>query len=134
MMIQRLPHRFRHCMQLTAMLLTLIVDAAQFLRLCWRSPAALAAENLFLRKQLAMYQERNVKPPRATAATRLVLVWLGRCFEWRQAWAVVQPKTFICWHRRAFRLFWRWQSRPGRPRIPAELQALIRRMARDNPT
>src|SRR5262249_49407638 len=30
-------------------------------------------------------------------------------------------------------LFWRWQSRPGRPRIPAELQALIRQMAHDNP-
>jgi putative transposase len=134
MMIQRLSHRFRYCMQLTAMVLTLIVDAAQFLRLCLRSPAALAAENLFLRKQLVMYQERNVKPARATAATRLVLVWLSRWCDWRQALVVVQPKTFLRWHRRAFRLFWRWQSRPGRPRIPAELQALIRRMACDNPT
>jgi hypothetical protein len=25
-----------------------------------------------------------------------------------------------------FALFWRWKSRPGRPRIPEELQALIR--------
>jgi hypothetical protein len=32
-----------------------------------------------------------------------------------------------------FRLFWRWKSRPGRPRIPVELRELIRRMARDNP-
>jgi transposase InsO family protein len=121
-------------MQRTVMLLTLIVDAAQFLRLCLHSPATLAAENLFLRKQLAMYHERNIKPTRATATTRLVLVWLGRWFDWRPAVAVVQPQTFICWHRRAFRLFWRWQSRPGRPRIPAELQALIRQMACDNPT
>jgi hypothetical protein len=54
-------------MQLTAMQLTLVVDAAQFLRLCLRSPATLAAENLFLRKQLAMYHERK-QPTRAIAA------------------------------------------------------------------
>ena len=125
--------RFCYLMPLMAILLTLIVDAAQFLRLCLRSPAALAAENLFLRKQLAMYQERNVKPTRATAATRLVLVWLGRWFDWRQAVAVVQPKTFLRWHRHAFRLFWRWRSRrAGADSI--ELQALIRHMAWENPT
>jgi putative transposase len=47
---------------------------------------------------------------------------------------VVQPATFIRWHRQVFRLFWRWTSRPGRPPIPADLQALIHGMARDNPT
>jgi putative transposase len=40
----------------------------------------------------------------------------------------------IRWHRQGFQLFWRWTSRPGRPPITADLQALIRRMARDNPT
>ncbi|MGB5277928.1 MAG: helix-turn-helix domain-containing protein [Gammaproteobacteria bacterium] len=30
-------------------------------------------------------------------------------------------------------VFWRWKSRPGRPRIPPELRTLIRAMARDNP-
>ena len=47
---------------------------------------------------------------------------------------MVQPATFIRWHRQVFRLFWWWTSRPGRPPIPADLQALIRRMARDHPT
>jgi putative transposase len=115
-------------------LLTLAVDALRFLRLCLRSPTTLAAENLFLRKQLALYQERNIKPRRATSTTRLTLVWLGRWFDWRQAWAMVQPTTFIRWHRQGFRLFWRWKSRPGRPQIPWNLQALIRQMARDNLT
>jgi transposase InsO family protein len=92
------------------------------------------AENLFLRKQLALYQERQVKPRRATDATRLALVWLGRWFDWRQALAIVQPETFTRWHRQGFRLFWRWKSTPGRPPIPADLQALIRRMARENPS
>jgi len=115
-------------------LLTLLGNAACFLRLSLRSPAALAAENLFLRIQLALYQERHVTPRRTTAATRLALVWLARWFDWRQALAVVQPDTFLRWHRQGFRLFWRWKSTPGRPSIPADLQALIRRLARENPT
>jgi putative transposase len=130
----RVLRSLHHLVQLTCALLTLLVDAACFLRLGLRSPAALAAENLFLRKQLALYQERHVTPRRATDATRLALVWLGRWFDWRQALTVVQPATFLRWHRQGFRLFWRWKSTPGRPPIPADLQALIRRMARENPT
>ena len=38
---------------------------------------ALAAENLFLRKQLALYLERKVKPRRVSDASRLTLVWLS---------------------------------------------------------
>ena len=119
---------------LTGPLLMLLVDSIRFLRLCLRPAPVLAAENLFLRKQLAQYQERHVKPRRATNATRLVLVWLGRWFDWRQALAVVQPATFVRWHRQGFRLFWRWKARPGHPRIPRELQTLIHQMARENPT
>ena len=112
----------------------LLVDTLHFLRLCLRSPTALAAENLFLRKQLALYQERQVKPQHATNAIRIALTWLARWFDWRQALVVVQPATLLRWHRQGFRVFWRWKSRRGRPPIPANLQALIRQMARDNPT
>jgi hypothetical protein len=103
--MQKRPRRFRHLMQLTAVVLTLVVDAVYFLRLCLRSPTSLAAENLFLRKQLALYQERKVKPQRATHATRFALVWLSRWFDWREALRVVQPETFLRWHRQGFRLF-----------------------------
>ena len=130
----RVPRLLHYLVQLTCKVLRLLGDAAHFLRLCLHSPAALAAENLFLRKQLALYPERQVTPRRATDATRLALLWLGRCFDWRQALAVVQPATFLRWHRQGFRLFWRRKSQAGRPRIPAELQALIHRMAQDNPT
>ena len=130
----RVPRLLHHLVQLTRTLLTLLVDAAHFLWLCLHSPTALAAENLFLRKQLALYQERQVAPRRATDAIRLALLWLGRWFDWRQALAIVQPATFLRWHRQGFRLFWRWKSTPGRRPIPADLQALIRRMARENPT
>jgi putative transposase len=110
------------------------VDLVMFVATSLRSRAALAAENLFLRKQLALYPERQVKPQRASNPLRLALVLLARCFPWRGALIIVKPATFLRWHRGAFRLLWRWRSRPGRPRIPADLQRLIAAMARDNPT
>jgi putative transposase len=114
---------------------TLGVEALRFGVACVRSRTALAAENLFLRKQLALYREREVTPRRATDATRLVLVLLARVFAWRDALLIVQPATLIRWHRQAFRLLWRWRSRGlGRPRIPLDLRRLIRTMAQDNPT
>jgi putative transposase len=118
----------------TGTLLMLLVDVVHFLRLCLRPSTVLAAENLFLRKQLAFYQVRHVKPRRASHAARFTLVWLARWFDWRQALAIVQPDTFIRWHRQGVRLFWRWKSTSGRPPIPADLQGLIRRMAHENPT
>jgi putative transposase len=123
-----------HLVQLVCILLALLDDIRRFLLLCLRPPAALVAENLFLRKQLALYQERRIKPWRATNAARLTLVWLSRWFNWRQALAIVQPETFLRWHRQGFRLFWRWKSTLGRPPIPADLQALIRCMTRENPS
>ena len=100
----------------------------------FRSRTALAAENLFLRKQLALYRERQVKPRRASDPMRIALVLLARCFAWREALVIVQPTTLLRWHRQAFRLLWRWRSRPGRPRLPADLRTLIGRMAEENPT
>jgi hypothetical protein len=62
-------------------------------------------------------------------------VFLGKFFEWRGALVLVKPETLLRWHRKGFRLFWRWKSTPrGRPRVPADLQELIRTMAADNPT
>jgi hypothetical protein len=55
-------------------------DLARLLMLTSRSRRALAAENLFLRKQLALFQERKVKPHRAHDSTRLVMVILARMF------------------------------------------------------
>ncbi len=110
-----------------------MTDGVHFLPLCTRSRTALAAENLFLGKQLAFYQERHVRPRRFDKASRFMLVLLSYGFPWKEALVKVTPKTFIGWHRAGFRLFWRWKSRPGRPRIPPELRTLIRAMARDNP-
>ena len=111
------------------------MDALTFIRLCFRPKAIVAAENLFLRKQLGLYVERKVKPRQATDAIRFTLARLSRLFDWRNALSIVKPDTLVRWHREGFRLFWKWKSRPrGRPRIPAALQKLIREMAINNTT
>ncbi len=50
---------------------TLLTDGIRFMALLARSRTALAAENLFLRKQLAFYQKRNIRPLRFDNITRL---------------------------------------------------------------
>ncbi len=86
----RLTCTMRHLAQSAVMLCTLISNAVGFLQLCLRSPAALAAENLFLQKQLALYKERHVEPQRVTGGTRWTPVWLSHWFDWPSALAIVQ--------------------------------------------
>jgi putative transposase len=130
----RLTRTMRHLARSAIMLCALISTAVGFLQRCLRSPAALAAENLFLRKQLALYQARHVTPPRVTDGIRCTLVWLSHWFDWPSALAIVQPETFQRWRRQGWHLWWHGPSCPGRPPIPVELQRLIRQMTRDNLT
>ena len=83
-------------------------DALTFMRLCFRPKLAVAAENLFLRKQLGLFVERKVRPRRPTDAIRFTLARLSCLFDWRDALTAVKPDTLIRWHRRGFRLFWKW--------------------------
>lgn len=116
-------------------LFVLLSDATRFIVMGLRSGAALRAENLFLRKQLALYIERKTKPRRADDATRLTLPLLSRLVAGSNVLVVVKPETLIGWHRKGFGLFWRWKSKPRRrPRIPADLRELIANMAERNPT
>src|SRR5215470_17783797 len=121
-----------HCFRTIS---SVVVDLVRLVFLAAHSRRALAAENLFLRKQLALFQERKVKPRRADDSTRWIMATLSRLFEWRDALVNVKPDTLIRWHRKGFRLFWRWKSKPtGRPRLPKSLQELIRRMSAENPS
>jgi hypothetical protein len=48
---------------------------------------------------------------------------------------IIRHETLVRWHRAGFRSYWRWKSGllGGRPRIEADLRALIRRMSIENP-
>src|SRR6267143_1135007 len=79
--------------------LLILIDAADdglwFLRQMACSQSALAAENLFLRKQLAFYQEHKIRPRRLSNAARFSLLLWSRLFDWQAALAIVKPDTFL---------------------------------------
>jgi putative transposase len=113
--------------------LRLLEDAFRWVVLLFRSNESVQAENLFLRRPLALYIERGVRPRRIDAATRVSLAMLAKLFDWHSALVFVRPATLIRWHRASWRLLWRLKSQPGRPPIPRELRMLIRRMGAENP-
>ena len=121
-------------LKVSGILIELVAETLRWLRLAFRSSQSIQAENLFLRRQLALYIERGAKPRRIDPATRIALILLSRLFDWRGALVVVRPETLIRWHRAGWRLLWRLKSRPGRPPILPQLQALIRRIAAENPS
>lgn len=119
---------------LLLILITVVAQSLQFVRWALSSRAALSAEVLFLRKQLAFYQEHQISPRKLTAAARFSLVFWSRFFNWKEALMIVKPETLVGWHRKGFKLWWRAKSRLGRPRLPHDLRQWIVRMVRENPT
>jgi len=96
-----------------------IIKAIYFLvRAFFVCRLGLAAENLALRQQVAVYKQ-SVKRPKLRLHDRVFWVLLSRLWSsWRSALAIVQPETVIQWHRQGFRLYWRWKSRAGKPGRP----------------
>ena len=75
-------HLISGCLRILFVIRHLLADFAPQATLLCRSQGALAAENLFLRKQLALFQERKVKPHRATGAARFLMALVDRFFDW----------------------------------------------------
>lgn len=73
---------------------------------------------------------RQVGRPRFTWPDRAVLAALAR--EARSC-RLVTPATPLAWHRRLVRRRCTYPCRVGRPPVDEELQALVIRLARDNP-
>ena len=66
-------------------ILRLLADFVGLVALSVRPRRSIEAENLFLRRELALYKERGAKPRRVDAATRVSLAFLSRLFDWRDA-------------------------------------------------
>ena len=101
-----------------------------------RDRVSLQFELIALRHQLLVLERKRTAQSRLTRIDRFLWVWLYRlwpgCLD---VVVIVKPDTVIRWHRRGFRLFWTWKSRPrrrGRPPVPQEVRVLIRRMSREN--
>ncbi len=96
----------------------------------------LALENLALRQQLAIWK-RHKKRPQIRTKDRLFWIMLCRFWSsWQEPLIVVKPEIVIRWHRKGFKLFWKFKSRrkgPGRPSISPEIRDLILKMANAKP-
>jgi transposase InsO family protein len=99
-----------------------------------RGRRALLEENLLLRQQLVVAL-RTRRRPRVRWHDRLFWVVARRLVtDWRQHLVLVRPETVLRWRRQRWRHFWwRRSGRPtGRPRVPPEVRALIRRLSEEN--
>jgi transposase InsO family protein len=102
--------------------------------LCWRSAEAKEVEILVLRHQLAVLRRQQPRP-RLQPQDRALLAALSHLPP-RARWSVfvVTPETLLRWHRRMVRRHWTYPALPrGRPPIPDSVQALIVRLATENP-
>jgi hypothetical protein len=94
----------------------------------FKSKSRLEAENAALRHQLIVLQRRVRGRVQFTNNDRLFLVQLYRWFpSVLNAIMIIRPETLVRWHRAGFR------RSGGRPKIAADLRALIRQMSTENP-
>jgi putative transposase len=106
----------------------------QLVVLLCRSERSKELEILLLRHELAILRRQ---PRRASVrrVDRALLAALARALP-RSAWASfsVSPATLLRWHRRLVRRRWTYpRRRPGRPPLDRRLEALVVRLARENP-
>jgi putative transposase len=100
-----------------------------------RSDAAKDLEILVLRHQLTVLR-RQVSRLKLEPADRALLAAVSRVLP-RSRWScfLVQPETLLRWHRRLVAGAWTYPPRQtGRPPLDQEVQQLIVRLARENPT
>ncbi len=102
-------------------------------------------EILLLRQQLRILQRKHPHPPRLSRWEKLTLVVLAGKLtalttraraRLGQVVFLFKPDTLLKWHRELVRRKWTFkqQALRGRPPINAEFEALILRLARENPT
>ena len=117
----------------------LITRVAAWLRLSRREEAWKTAEILVLDHQLAVLQRRQPSRPRLNWADRALLAALLGVLpnaRRRGLRLLVTPDTIVRWQRDIVRRRWAARSRRGRTGRPAtrrNIQALVRRLARENP-
>ncbi len=115
----------------------------EFCKLIWcvliglfRSRASLEAEILVLRHQLNVLRRKSPKRPTFNNLDRAIFAGLySLAPNMLSALAIVRPETVVRWHRKGFRLYWRWKSKSlgGRPKLTADFRKLIRDISFANP-
>ena len=110
-----------------------------------RAHQAKDIEILLLRQQLRILQRNQPRAPRLDRWEKLTLLVLvsklttlttSARARLGQLVLLFKPDTLLHWHRDLVRRTWTFKNKAprGRPTIGAELEALILRLARENPT
>jgi putative transposase len=106
----------------------------QLVVLLCKSERSKELEILLLRHALAILR-RQPRRTRLRPVDRAILAALARALP-RSAWTSlsVSPTTLLRWHRQLVRRRWTYpRRRPGRPPLDRRIQALVVRLARENP-
>ena len=117
----------------------LITRVAACLRLSRRGERWKTAEILILRHQLAILQRRQPRRPKLNWADRALLAALLSVIpktRRQRLGLLATPDTIVRWRRDIVRRRWAARSmrgRTGRPSTRRNIQALVRRLARENP-
>jgi putative transposase len=101
-------------------------------------------EIIILRQQVRILQRKVKTPPRISDPERMILAILvdkfsqstkDTCQRLHQVMLIFKPDTVLRWHRELVRRKWTFsrKAKPGRPTISSELEALILRLAKENP-
>jgi len=101
-------------------------------------------EILLLRQQLRVLQRKQACPPRLSWWDKLPLALLAAKLvqsakhsraRLSHSLLLFTPETVLRWHRELVRKKWTFPHRPavGRPRLATEVEALILRLAQENP-
>jgi hypothetical protein len=101
-------------------------------------------EILILRHQLDIMERKRTQPIKVSKAEKLTLAVLTKRLTTISGWSasqlrnvlhIFQPETVLKWHRELVRRKWTRDhpNKGGRPRIDHELEALIVRLAKENP-
>jgi transposase len=122
-------------------LVGLVVDCALGAR---RTADAKDLEIALLRHQLRLLQRRSSCPPYLSRWEKLTIAVLvvrlkhmvaGSRGRLSRAVLLIRPETVLKWHRELVRRRWTFRRRAvgGRPPLAAEVEALLLRLARENP-
>ena len=89
-------------------------------------------------RQQVIVLKRRTKRARLRHSDRLFWVTLRRLWpNWSKPLLIVKPDAVVRWHRKGFRLYWRFRSRSelvGRPLTAHDVRTAIHTMASENPT
>jgi putative transposase len=115
----------------------------EVVRLGYQSEGEKDLEILLLRRQLAIYERRQIRAPRLSRREKLLLIVLGIKLKTRtkrtikamgEVIRIVKPATIFSWHKQLVRR--KWTYRPtnsgGRPQTDCEIEQLVVRLAREN--